>query len=190
MSAARPDRIQEGVFFRRGERPPPCWRLLLLDVAAGAAPAEARAAVAAVLRMLAELRAGEVRELRGQPAAGVDATRRTFDGLAALVGYGRSLFDPARHDPPLTRSPRPEFLAYLAAPGEAFPAIPWVDGERAAGEADVALQLSGASTAAVNRAAVEVWKLIERLGLPLVPVASFDGFGRPTGAAGSSSTTA
>ena len=131
--------------------------------------------------MLDALRAGEVRELRGQPAAGVKDTAQLFDGFAALVGYGRSLFDPARHDPPLTTRTRPEFLSYLPARGDAFPAIPWVGGERPAGEADVALQLTGATAAAVNRAAVEVWKLIEDRALPLAPVASFDGFGRPDG---------
>src|SRR5687768_14139815 len=114
---AMSDRIQEGVYFRSGERPAPYWRLLLLRVVAGAAPADVRGALAELLRMLAALRAGRVRELRGQPAAGVDATRATFDGFAALVGYGRSLFD---HDPPLTTRARPDFLAYLSA----FPSIP------------------------------------------------------------------
>jgi deferrochelatase/peroxidase EfeB len=171
-------RIQEGVFFRRGERPPPCWRLLLLDVADGAEPAEARAAIGAVLNMLAALRRGNVRELRGQPADGVDATKDTFRELAALIGYGRSLFDAA---PPLARSPRPEFLAHLPSRGDAFPAIPWVEGERPSAEADLAFQLTGTTAAAVNRAAVEVWKLIEDEELPLAPVGSFDGFGRPDG---------
>jgi Dyp-type peroxidase family len=175
------ERIQEGIRFGRGEKPSPCWRLLLLDVVPGAAAADVRAAIAAVVRMLAELRAGEVRDLRGQPAAGVKAAARTFGGFAALLGYGRSLFDAARHDPPLTRRPRPEFLAYLPSRGDAFPAIPWVAGERPSGEADVALQLTGATAAAVNLAAVEVWKLIEDKALPLAPVASFDGFGRPDG---------
>ena len=168
------DRIQEGVYFRSGERPAPCWRLLLLRVVPGAAPADVRDALGRVLRMLAALRAGTVRELRGQPAAGVQATRDTFEGLAALVGYGRSLFD---HDPPLTTKPRPEFLARLAA----FPALPRAERHTPAGEADIALQLTGATPAAVNRAAVEVWKLIEDKSLPLQATASFDGFGRPDG---------
>jgi Dyp-type peroxidase family len=168
------DRIQEGVYFRSGERPAPCWRLLLLRVAPGAARAEAGAALGGVMRMLAALGAGKVRELRGQPAAGVRATRDTFDGLAALVGYGRSLFD---REPPLTKRARPEFLAYLAD----FPAIPRAERYSAAGEADVALQLTGATLAAVNRAAVEVWKLIEDEHLPLQTTACFDGFGRPDG---------
>jgi Dyp-type peroxidase family len=168
------DRIQEGVYFRSGERPAPCWRLLLLRVVPGAAPADVRDALGRVLRMLAALRAGTVRELRGQPAAGVQATRDTFEGLAALAGYGRSLFD---HDQPLTTRPRPEFLARLAA----FPALPRDERHTDAGEADVALQLTGATPAAVNRAAVEVWKLIEDKSLPLQAAASFDGFGRPDG---------
>jgi Dyp-type peroxidase family len=168
------DRIQEGVYFRSGERPAPCWRLLLLRVAPGAAPTDVREALGSVMRMLAALRAGKVRELRGQPAAGVQATRDAFDGLAALVGYGRPLFD---HDPPLTRRTRPEFLAYLSA----FPALTLAAGYSDAGEADVALQLTGANAAAVNRAAVEVWKLIDDETLPLVVTATFDGFGRPDG---------
>jgi Dyp-type peroxidase family len=168
------DRIQEGVYFRSGERPAPCWRLLLLRVVPGSAAADVRDAIDAIVRMLGALRAGRVRELRGQPADGVEATRATFDGLAALLGYGRSLFD---HDPPLTAGRRPDFLAYLSP----FPAIPLADSYTRAGEADVALQLTGATPAAVNRAAVEVWKLIEDKGLPLDAAASYEGFGRPDG---------
>jgi Dyp-type peroxidase family len=168
------DRIQDGVYFRSGERPAPCWRLLPLRVASGAAPADVRDALGRVLRMVAALRAGRVRELRGQPPGGVRATRETFAGLAALVGYGRPLFD---HDPPVTKRTRPEFLAYLPE----LPAIPRAEGYSSAGEADVALQLTGATGVAVNRAAVEAWKLIEDERLPLDVVASFDGFGRPDG---------
>lgn len=174
-------RLQEGIFFGPTKTPPPCWRLLLLDVSPGAPPGEARAAIAAVLRMVAALRAGRVRELTGQPPDDADATRATFDKLTALVGYGRSLFDAARHKPPLTSSERPDFLAYLPSSGDPFPAIPWAEHGVARGEADVALQITGHTTAAVNRAGVEVWKLIEADGLPLEVVASFDGFGRPDG---------
>ena len=168
------DRIQEGIYFRSRERPAPCWRLLLLEVVPGSAAADVRDAIGAIVGMLRALRAGRVRELRGQPAEGVEATRATFDGLAALVGYGRSFFG---HDPPLTTEPRPEFLAYL----QPFPAIPIADRYTPAGETDVALQLTGATPAAVNRAAVEVWKLIEDKRLPLAATASYDGFGRPDG---------
>lgn len=171
------DRIQEGVCFRSGERPAPHWRLLLLRVLPGAAPADVRTAIGELLRLLAALRAGKVRELRGQPAAGVEAARETFAGLAVLLGYGRSFFDPARHDPPLTAKARPHFLAYLSG----FPSIASAGRATPSAEADVALQLTGNSAAAVNRAAVEVWKLIEDRGLPLEAAVSYDGFGRPDG---------
>jgi deferrochelatase/peroxidase EfeB len=185
MSRDRPrkrtDRIQDGIFFRPEMTPPPCWRLLLLDVAPGTRRADAHAGLGEVLRMLAALREGHVPELRGQPDDGVAATRETFEGFDVMVGYGRSLFDPARHKPRLTSSERPEFLSYLPASGDAFPAIPWAAGTAVRGEADLALQITGHVTAAVNRGAVEVWKLIEAKGLPLEVVASFDGFGRPDG---------
>ena len=175
------DRLQPGIYFRRDESPPPCWRLVLLDVEPGTRRADARDAIAAVVRMLAALPRGRVRELEGQPAEAVKDTRAMFDDLAALVGFGRSLFDPERHDPPLTRRLRPEFLAYLTRGGDAFPALPWAGRAATPGEADVAIQLTATGQAAVNRAAVEVWKLIEDDGLPLRVVASFDGFGRSDG---------
>ena len=123
---------------------------------------------------------GSVRELRGQPAAGVDATR---DDVRRLRGARRLRAvavrpRPAAHDAPAPRVPRLPAVARRRVPGD--PAGP--SASAPAGEADVALQLTGATAAAVNRAAVEVWKLIEDERLPLAPVAaSFDGFGRPDG---------
>lgn len=167
------DRIQPGIYFRRGERPPLCWRMLLLDVERGTPPKDARDAIALVLRMFAGLRAGRVRELEGQPRAGAAATRATFANQSVLVGYGRSLWD---HDPALTRRSRPDYLAYLSK-------LPAIARTRVSGraEADVAFQITGSDVAAAARAAVEVWKLIEDEALPLRPVASFDGFGRADG---------
>ena len=176
------DRLQPGIYFRSGERAPPSWRMLLLDFVPGTDRRAAHDAMAAVTQMLAGLKRGKVRELEGQPAAAVKATRQTFEDLAALVGFGRPLFDEARHDPPLASHPRPAYLSYLPREGDAFPALPWAAGATpGTGEADVALQLTAAVQAAVDRAAVEVWKLIEDEGLPLVPRASYDGFGRPDG---------
>jgi Dyp-type peroxidase family len=181
MGGRRRDRVQEGIYFRSGERPPPHWRLLLLDVAQGGSPAGAQAAIGQTMRTLTDLRGGDVRELKGQPTEGVEATRETFADLAVMIGFGRSFFDPDRHRPALTSAPRPEFLAYLPSRGDPFPAIPWVGDGARPGEADMALQLTGPSAAAIDRAAVEAWKLIEDERLPLEVVASFDGFGRPDG---------
>lgn len=181
------DRVQEGVFFRAGERPPPCWRLLLLNFSANTKPAEARGAIAAIMQMLAELRTGEAPELRtgeapelrGKPTKETSATRDSLPDLTALIGYGRSLFDAERHKPSLTTQIRPDFLAYLPN-DSAFPAVPWAK-QRANAEADLALQITGRAEATVNRGAVEIWKLIEDNDLPLVVAGTFSGFGRSDG---------
>jgi deferrochelatase/peroxidase EfeB len=57
----------------------------------------------------------------------------------------------------------------------------WAPGADAAGEGDIAVQLTAPRQAAVNCAAVEIWKLVADRGLPLRPRASFDGFGRHDG---------
>lgn len=182
MNERVPDRIQPGIFFRRCERPAACWRLLLLDVEHGTSTASARTALQRIDELLAELARGSVRELEGQPDLDAEATRATFRDLAWLWGFGRRLFDEDEnvHSPPLTRADRPEFLVYLPKTGEPFPALPWAPGA-SSHESDVALQLTGANQAAVNRAAMEVWKLIRSEALPLSTVASFDGFLRPDG---------
>ena len=171
------DRIQPGIAFRSGERPSPCYRLLLLNADPGSSPTAVRDCLAAVHDVLQRLARGEVCELAGQPAQQAEATTRQFEELQHLVAFGRRLFDSG-----LTGVPRPEHLSYLPADGP-FPALRWEDGAAAGnrGEADVAVQLTGPSQAAVNCAAVEVWKLLRETDGPLRPVASFDGFGRHDG---------
>lgn len=171
------DRIQPGIAFRSGERPSPCWRLLLLNADPGATPTALHGCLAAVHELLAALARGEVRELAGQPTSQAEQTARQFEGLQHLVAFGRRLFDSG-----VITATRPEHLSYLPADGP-FPALRWEDGaaERNRAEADVAVQLTGPSQAAVNCAAVEVWKLFHDTGAPLRATASFDGFGRLDG---------
>lgn len=177
----RTDRIQPGIYFRPREQPPGCWRLLLLNFNRRTKRTAAVAALSMITKLLAGLSSGRVPELEGQPKKGVEATRNTFAELTWMWGFGRRLFDEDKHDPSLTRAQRPHFLAYLPVKGDPFPALAWDKTAERCGEADVALQLAGNVQAAVNRAAVEVWKLIEDETLPLTTVASFDGFGRPDG---------
>jgi deferrochelatase/peroxidase EfeB len=61
--------------------------------------------------------------------------------------------------------------------------VPWELTEGAAnpGEADFALQLTGLSEAAVNRTAVEIWKVLVHERLPFEPGASISGFQRADG---------
>jgi deferrochelatase/peroxidase EfeB len=168
------ERIQPGVYFRSGERPPPAFRLVLLNAVRGAGAAPVRAAIGEVLAMLRGLPRGRVRDLPRLGRSEAERTARQFDGLTALVGYGARLFDGSVHDPPLTTAPRPAHLAALAG----FRALPWESAGPNRGDADVALQLTARHAAAVDVAAVEVAKLVADRGLPLSVAATFGGHGR------------
>ena len=174
--------LQDGIYIDRGSPPPPAWRVVLLDVAAGADPLVARAAVARVMDVLTELRAGRVADLAATRPEETSGTVPT-DTFTALLGLGASFFDRARHDPPLTTAPRPAHLVGLTGTGPAFPRLPWAEGGRPGhrGEADLLLQLTGISTHTVDRAAVEVAKVISDEGLPLVTAGTYDGFQRDDG---------
>lgn len=146
-----PDRLQPGIFFRSGQTSPPCFRLQLMNIANGTSPG---AAADAVELVLAGARGDE---------SGADA-------------------DSAMHSPPLTSYDRPAFLAYLDQGTRAFPSIPWTRSPPAnAGEADLAVQLTAPHPAGAACAAVRMWQRIVQDDLPLDPVASFEGFGRPDG---------
>ncbi len=182
FGATRGSLLQPGIAFRSGQRPAPCYRLVLLDAAPGANPTVVHDALRDIDQMLCDLAAGQVRELQGQPPEGKIASAQQFAGLEHLLALGRRLFDGDVHQPRLVRGSRPDYLAYLPADGP-FPALPWADGTRGRnrGEADIAIQLTAERQAGVNCAAVEIWKLLADLGGPLRVVASFDGFGRPDG---------
>jgi deferrochelatase/peroxidase EfeB len=165
--------LQPGIYHAGSERPAPCFRLVTLDVLPGAEPRSVHAALTAIHRLLTELPEGRVRDLDGRLAE----TAEQFEDLRALVGYGRRLFD---HRPPLTSAARPDYLAYLPADGP-YPALRWHAGVDRSGEGDVAIQLTAPRQAAVNCAAVELWKLIADERLPLRIRATFDGFGRHDG---------
>lgn len=173
-------RLQGGIYFEPNTKPRPYYRLLLLNVIAGASTLSVHATLSGMRTTLRELQCGKVRELEGQPAELASASLEQFQSLDFLLGFGRRFFDDGVHRPPLTGCARPEFLSYL--PDPAFPMLPWAPGARpGTGEADIAIQLTADRLAAVECAAVEIWKLIVDEALPLEVVASFSGFGRHDG---------
>lgn len=173
------DRFQKGISIGPRTRPLPCYRLLVLDADGHAGGFHVRAGLERVLAVLRQLARGHVRELEGQPRQHARATKEQFGSLQAVIGYGRRLFD---HDPALTAARRPDFLSYLNRGNSAFPSLPWApEAERRDAEGDFALQLTAANEAAVNCAAVEVWKAIADERLPLRARESFSGFGRHDG---------
>jgi Dyp-type peroxidase family len=173
--------LQDGIYIDRGVPPPAAWRAVFLDIAPGAGPTEAHDAVAQVWHVLAELRAGRMGDLaaRDDEAPGMVPV----DTFTVLLGVGASLFDPTRHDPPLTTAPRPAHLVPLPRATSAFPQLPWAGNGPTGhgGEADLLVQLTGVSAHAVDRAAVEVTKVIADEGLPLVTAGTYDGFQRDDG---------
>jgi Dyp-type peroxidase family len=173
------DSIQSGVYFRSGESAPPAYRLLLLNVVAGATASSVEAAIASIWTMLHNLREGRAQDLSGQPEDRRQDTEGQFSDLGILIAYGRRLFDASAHDPPLTKLDRPTYLSYLDNQS-AFPSLRW-DARRIPGEADVALQFTAGSVAAVSCGAVEVWKTIQDQRLPLQPIVTLGGFARLDG---------
>lgn len=173
------DAIQPGVYFRSGESAPPSYRLLLLNVRPNSTRAGVTSAHETIWSLLEELRTGSVRDLVGQPEVHRASTASQFADLRVLIGFGRRLFDESAHGGPITEAPRPLYLSYLDTQS-AFPSIPWSTA-RKPGESDIALQFTATSAAAVNCAAVEVCKAIEDGGLPLEPVATYEGFARLDG---------
>jgi deferrochelatase/peroxidase EfeB len=176
-----PDRLQDGIYFRSGQRPPPYFRLLLLDFPPSTQPTEAGSAIGRTLTMLGDLRQGNVRDLVGQDDEQTARAADEFRGTDFMVAFGARLFDNKQHNPPLVGSPRPDFLVRLAGDDEAFPALPWGVLSDRRGESDVALRLTGFSEASVNRSAVEIWKLQQDEKLAFKIVASFEGFSRRDG---------
>jgi Dyp-type peroxidase family len=183
-ATAPADRLQDGIYFRSGQRPGQCFRLLLLNVRSGATPEEASGAIGALWNMLQDLHRGVVRDLL--PTRSSDPEVRAPDGeLTCLLGFGARLFDQDLHVPRLVEpGARPWELVALRRHGSGapFPSLPWVpEAEQKPGEADLAIQCIAETEMAANLAVVEAWKLVVDEDLPLEVVTFHDGFGRADG---------
>jgi len=162
--------LQEGIYLERDVPPPPAWRVVFLDLDEGAPRGAAHDALARVTEMLRDLQQGRMRDLAGH--ATVPANTFTF-----LLGYGASFFTT------WITATRPRHLVALRRDGPAFPSLTW-NGESPTGhggESDLLVQLTGISRQAVDRAAVEITKLIGDVLLPLHAVGTYDGFQRDDG---------
>ena len=171
--------LQDGIYFRHGERPPAFFMLLLLAQADKADPASVNEQLAKLWEVYAGLKEGRVRDLPGF---------RVPDGnLGVLLGFGSNA------------KLRPEFeMSDALPPPYAFapmkPGNPIVGGpedggicyaKQAADLADVAfaVQFTADTPLAVERAIVETWKLLHDEGedAALEIVAVFSGSQRDDG---------
>lgn len=178
------DNLQEGIYFRHRERPGNCWRLLMLNVADNTTPEDARDAIAKVWGMLTRLREGVVGDLNPAAPRPDDPSPVTVPAgdLTCLIGYGARLFDRNAHPLPLVRNAgRPPLLTALrtVGPNTPFRSLNWAQPEdRQHRDTDIVIQFVADTELAVNRAIVEVSKLLAEQRLPLRIVTFFDGFNR------------
>lgn len=173
---ARQCQLQDGIYWTAGIPPARQWRLLLMNVRAGATTYEVRAALTSVWAMLGNLRDGIVREL--QPVRDTDPPsselRVASSDLKCLLGFGARLFSSQDHVPRIAPPlPQDGGLAQLRALGRAsahnpYPSLHWGSTtDCSIGEADLAIQLTAETDFAVSNALVEVWKLVQDEDLPL-----------------------
>lgn len=175
--------IQDGVYYQSGRAPGLCWRFLLLSVASGASPAACKDALAKIWEMLTKLRDGVVRDLNPNARRGDDPVgevRMPADNLTCMISYGGRLFNRNAHPIPVVpTAPRPPLLQEFRLSSPPFPTIRWLpEPERRQVDGDIAFQFIADTDLAVNRAAIEVSKLITDLALPLKIVGMYEGFGR------------
>ena len=171
---SRHGQLQDGIYFRR-EPTPRAYRLVLLQVIDGVSARQAHEALSSLWAMLRRLQQGVVADL--EPRAGEAPPERYPGKLSCLLGFGASLFAPERKLTP--GGSRPERLAALVADSFGpFPRLKWAPGEGQPDRADLAVQLIGDSELVVNRAVVEIYRLIGQRARRLRLVTFYGGFNR------------
>jgi len=169
------DLLPQGVYFRPGQRPPPFFRLVTVNIDNGVTAAAARDAVAAAWAMFGELKQGRISDLSASEPNDPVIVENPAE-LEVTLLLGRRLFDPAAHVPAIA-GPRPNDLPTLG-PGP-FPALPWGPTARPeAAQTDLAFMVNGGSELTVARAVVELEKVIQDQALPLHIVCFFSGLHR------------
>ncbi len=172
------DQIQEGVYFRPGERPPDHFAIAFLTLSNAPDPIRVRGLLDDIWNTIERLKSGDVADLPGQP----------FDpkNLSAFLGFGSSFFRRLALDsamPPELkrfRPPKPDGGGSVSL-GSGLNYGP--DVMRNPADAAISLQFTGDSALSVRRAVVEVWKTIENYSAshgssPLILSGSYTGFGR------------
>ncbi len=177
--------LQDGIYYRHCEGAAPAYRVLLLDVKPHTAPYRASADIEKVWKMLDELRDGKFRDAYPDGDVLMSAGRGAAPGkptngnLTCLLGFGPRLFHPSRQLTPNAR--KPAGLVLLSdSPYRPFPSLRWAP-QPSRGEADLAIQLIADTELAVNRAVVEVDRLIEQEALALEFLTFYGGFNRDDG---------
>jgi deferrochelatase/peroxidase EfeB len=182
--------LQEGIYFRHGQRPPAFFMLLLLAQADKADPSSVNGQLASLWEVYAGLKEGRVRDLPGV---------RVPDGnLGVLLGFGSRAKLQAEFTIPDLLPPRysdafpPQYSFAPMKPGNPIVGSPEDGGicysTQAADLPDLAdvafaVQFTADTPLAVERGVVETWKLLRDEGedAALEIVAVFSGSQRDDG---------
>lgn len=173
--------LQEGIYFKSGERPPPFVRLLFLNFTRSASRTDAFIAIEKLWIMLEDLKNGKVHDLRPLEADDPDIIVPSGN-LQILLGYGVRLFEQNKHnDDWVVRENRPSGLGPRLLGGEnrPFDSLHWSKSSAStSAQTDIVLQFTAETELAVNRAIVETYKFIGDNELPINPISFFNGFQR------------
>lgn len=169
------ERIQRGVYFRKGEAAPEFFRLVTFDFTDGIDAAGARAALEKIWDLLAELKKCRIRDLAATRPGDPEIVTPSGN-LEATLCFGTKLFRPNPNRPPLTTK-LPTDRPWLGA--RPFESLRWAATARPeASQTDFAIALHGDTELSVARAVVELQKLIDDEALPLRLVCFYSGLHR------------
>ena len=175
------DRIQEGVYFRSGERPDDFLLLAFLNFDPAASRSEAHNALLKLWGMLQDLKQGIVGDLRASEPGDPDY-RVPTGKLTVLLGYGRRIFEALNHSADwISADDRPFELGLKLPAGEnrPFRFLHWAENANTeVAQSDIVFQFIAEHQLAVNRAVVEMQKLIDDENLPLSFNIVYKGFHR------------
>lgn len=164
------DKIQEGVYFRSGERPDDFLLLAFLNFNPATSKSEAHDALLKLWAMLQDLKQGIVGDLKASETDDPDYRVPTGQ-LTVLLGYGRRIFDSLIHSSDwISPDTRPFELGSKLSPGNnrPFRSLHWAENANTeVAQSDIVFQFIAEHQLAVNRAIVEVQKLIDDENLPL-----------------------
>lgn len=172
------DRIQEGVHFRSGEKPPAHFAIAFVDFVEPTDSSQVQAHLQSLWDLFRHLKVGGVRDLPG--------LRQGGDDLCVLLGFGRSMFVKAG----ITETMPVELKGFRAPAQEGGGPLSLGSGigyasdvRRNPANADIAFQFTASSALTANRAVVELWKFVHDVNTSgtrevLRISGAFTGFGR------------
>jgi len=159
--------LQEGIFSGQGETPPRFFTLVLLSATEGAKAADVGDVLAELWTRYQDLKEAKVADLEGAPPVpGRDAVELGGD-LKVMLGLGRSAFALAQRPAGAASLPVAMNQAFEGPAADGGGPITPNSGIRYEndvtenpGDAAIALQFTATTPLAVERAAVETWKLL------------------------------